>query len=1316
MAILLSLALMSGWAKAQEEKARDAPGAFELACGHARRGEIDAAFEALDRALEGDGLELHRLRTRGDLQVLHADPRFDELLSAGVSARVDSIAAKAQRAASSIAYAPSSRIVWQDGHSTVPLGLTFAPDAREMITWTDGGSVFCWDVATGDVIGMLGVHGSPALSSRSSTRPGLSSLRIRYGPDGNRVVIHDVETLTAELWDPVQEDRIGEFGSHLTVTDFDFMPDGSAVVTIDLQGQVLFYDPSSGEHLSGRRFWSGGAAWKLQVDVTGAYVVTNGEDGVARVFGAATGEELASFGTLRRPVYARLTDDRRRLVVFEHRWKTDRIADGFQWQGSERELGDGTVRLVELGQEPRVLIERRTELIPYRSTREGTCVDRAGTRLLTRSPESKRLEFWDVDTGELLASHEGDVYPRHAVDADLVAHVTETGRMRFWGPALAGEGIELPVRFPRRLRFGPGSARGLFWVGGDFGGQASELDPLDELGPRRMGWGYEIHADTHSSDGEFLAMVGYPDMVVLLETRAGGGSRFMNSHASQATGAAILSLPTFGDRAVVLSTADRNVLPLPFLGRPIEDELEGHVRLWDVLTGEDLGPLPGYDVGALGVSVSPDREHFAVFGGLSRSTVSIHGTSDLREVGRLSTGSQVIAAVFGTDGERLLTTHAAGGALLWDVTEGSSDFGRVVAEIPSATWAESNFHSPHGAMSSDGALLAVSTPSPQGSVEVRDGWSGHSLSRVDAHSELVRYLSFSPDVRWLLTCSKEVVLVDTLTFEPVASHSFGDSVTAAAWHPDSQRYVVGCDDGRALLFDVRGGEPTELHALGGAVTYVGFDEPGARVAVCRDDGIAHVWSVETAESKAILRGHAMGIKSAVFVPGTDRIVTVGRDATHRVWSADTGQLLQTRVTYESGEWLAFTGGDSYVGTERAADWARIGVNGRTYPLSSYAKKLYSPASVERAMSGMPPTSARLDEAPELIVGGPESGILRERSFDLDAYVSDRYGISEVRVWQDGEELARDRVEAALRRERGDRSARLSLSLSFPIGANETEVRVRAENRRAVLSRPRTVSVTYEAPRKGGDLYLVALAVEDFGDDELDLRYPIKDADDVIARFEEEAGDAYRDVHVRRLVDGEVTRGALSRLKDEFLWDAGPDDTLLVFVAGHGVRTRSGDYYFLTPGATLENPYDGIPRNDLYELVEWKGLEARRRMLLIDTCQAGDEYEGARGVALDDAFRQEEVDRARGAGLYIVAASTELGVAREERGNGLFTRALLDGLAGSADSDRDGWIDIGELLAYTREAVLQLSDKAQRPTMPRVEGGDPFRLARSRAGR
>ena len=44
---------------------------------------------------------------------------------------------------------------------------------------------------------------------------------------------------------------------------------------------------------------------------------------------------------------------------------------------------------------------------------------------------------------------------------------------------------------------------------------------------------------------------------------------------------------------------------------------------------------------------------------------------------------------------------------------------------------------------------------------------------------------------------------------------------------------------------------------------------------------------------------------------------------------------------------------------------------------------------------------------------------------------------------------------------------------------------------------------------------------------------------------------------------------------------------------------------------------------------------------------------------------------------------------------------------------DGWIDIGELLNYTREAVLELSDKAQRPTMPRVEGGDPFRLARVR---
>ncbi len=84
------------------------------------------------------------------------------------------------------------------------------------------------------------------------------------------------------------------------------------------------------------------------------------------------------------------------------------------------------------------------------------------------------------------------------------------------------------------------------------------------------------------------------------------------------------------------------------------------------------------------------------------------------------------------------------------------------------------------------------------------------------------------------------------------------------------------------------------------------------------------------------------------------------------------------------------------------------------------------------------------------------------------------------------------------------------------------------------------------------------------------------------------------------------------------------------------------------------------------------------------------------------------------GLYIIAGSTELGAARETQSNGVFTRALLDGLDGAADApphgDGNGTIDVGELIQYAAD-VVKSAEGPQRVTTPRVEGGEPFPLAR-----
>jgi hypothetical protein len=160
-------------------------------------------------------------------------------------------------------------------------------------------------------------------------------------------------------------------------------------------------------------------------------------------------------------------------------------------------------------------------------------------------------------------------------------------------------------------------------------------------------------------------------------------------------------------------------------------------------------------------------------------------------------------------------------------------------------------------------------------------------------------------------------------------------------------------------------------------------------------------------------------------------------------------------------------------------------------------------------------------------------------------------------------------------------------------------------------------------------------------------------------------------------------------------------------------TETGEYWFLTKDATAAEPYSGIDRGNLEELVTWRKLHARRRVMLIDTCYSGlklDEHSDARGGR---AIEQATVDTLREReGIYVLAASADDEFAREQQGNGVFTRVLLDGLEGQADKNHDGLVDIEEIKTYASSELHVRSGGKQHPTFPKVEGGESFPLART----
>ena len=126
---------------------------------------------------------------------------------------------------------------------------------------------------------------------------------------------------------------------------------------------------------------------------------------------------------------------------------------------------------------------------------------------------------------------------------------------------------------------------------------------------------------------------------------------------------------------------------------------------------------------------------------------------------------------------------------------------------------------------------------------------------------------------------------------------------------------------------------------------------------------------------------------------------------------------------------------------------------------------------------------------------------------------------------------------------------------------------------------------------------------------------------------------------------------------------------------------------------------GVSRKDLEE---WCAkVPARKQLMLLDTCQSGGLVDAfaMRGIEQEKAIAQ----LARATGTVVIASTGAEAYARESKeiGHGIFTKAVLDGLAGKADGNRDGKITVNEVVAYINEAVPELSKKlGQPPQFPR----------------
>ena len=236
------------------------------------------------------------------------------------------------------------------------------------------------------------------------------------------------------------------------------------------------------------------------------------------------------------------------------------------------------------------------------------------------------------------------------------------------------------------------------------------------------------------------------------------------------------------------------------------------------------------------------------------------------------------------------------------------------------------------------------------------------------------------------------------------------------------------------------------------------------------------------------------------------------------------------------------------------------------------------------------------------------------------------------------------------------------------------------------------------------LYVLAIGVSDYRDRELqDLKYAAKDAKDFARVLRSQRGKLYREVVVRELTDRGATRGATIDGLDWLERETTAHDVAMVLLAGHGIRDKDGDYYFLPSDADLGRlRRTGVPYHEIKKTV---ASLAGKTLFFIDTCHSGNALGSRRRGGVDiNALVNELASAENGAVVFTSATGRQYALENDSWGNGAFTKAVVEGLSGRADYRRDGTITINMLNLYISERVKQLTRGQQTPPAP---GPPPF---------
>ena len=517
------------------------------------------------------------------------------------------------------------------------------------------------------------------------------------------------------------------------------------------------------------------------------------------------------------------------------------------------------------------------------------------------------------------------------------------------------------------------------------------------------------------------------------------------------------------------------------------------------------------------------------------------------------------------------------------------------------------------------------------------------------------------------------------------------------------------------------------------------------------NGTLSSYNPETGEKIYEFIGHTGDVCGVAVSPDSLFLVSGSSDQTVKLWEINSGKLLLTIFQGTDKEWVAWTpegyytaslNGDKYVGWHINRGEHRSALY---YPASRFSKQFYSPKIVAKYLE----TGGNIKETVQLVnLESPrQKEIKRTTVSDIGnilppevffqfpanrnvtvqqnniriragAKAINNEPITDIWLLVNGRRISESRGIGGVREGASKKINGLEAEIDVVVPLTQTDNRISViASNRHTQSEPEIINVSWKTKPivtvtgtqdiYKPDLFLLSIGISKYKHPEYSLDYAQKDAEEFASVLNRQSGKLYGKIHKKVITNQDATRENILGGLDWILKESTQKDLSVIFIAGHGLNDERGNYYFL--------PYEGDPNKLRTTGVKWFDFQdvlsnlPSKVIFLVDTCHSGRVTGKRRGVLdMTDALR-ELVNSQRGVIVMTASTGKESSLENPQWGHGAFTKALIEGLEGKADYDKDNAVDIKEIDLYITKRVKTLTRGSQHPTteIPKTMPNFPF---------